>query len=68
MARSSVIYIVLDGLITQVTIAAFTVKHEMVTWAKRTGNEERRYRRMSDGARTAPDLTLYPIADLVEDA
>ncbi|MFA6159333.1 MAG: hypothetical protein WC763_06945 [Candidatus Paceibacterota bacterium] len=46
------IYIVVDEGTSDCTvavIAAFTVKHEMVSWAQMTGNTHRRYLRVPDG-------------------
>lgn len=63
MARSSVIYVVLSP--TERVLAAFTVKHEMVTWARRTDHVHCSYRRMSDGARAVEDDRMYEIRDLV---
>ncbi len=49
MARSSVIYVVIDEY--GKPRAAFTVKHEMETWAERNGGDRWTYVRMSDGDR-----------------
>ncbi len=64
MARSHVIYVVLNG--GEQPVAAFTVKHEMLTWvtqwARGEGIETVRYRRMPD----CPNRGESPLGEVIE--
>lgn len=55
MARSTYIYLVNDGW---GVVAAFTVKHELITWLRTNPSPEHHVKRMSDGAHTAGYTTL----------
>lgn len=50
MARSTYIYVVMDS--GDEVVAAFTVKHELLTWLSSHTNDDYHVWRLDDGART----------------
>jgi hypothetical protein len=65
VARSTYVYVVLDGQIDERPIAGFTVKHELVTWLQRTDVRGLRVFRLRDGSRDA-EPTQLSVASLLE--
>ena len=68
MARSSYVYIVMgpspDLMSDDVPVAAFTVKHEMITWLKKCQIDGPGVLRLRDGRTCTPvDMDLSELLD-----
>ncbi|MFD6400733.1 hypothetical protein [Nocardia sp. NPDC060249] len=66
MARSTHIYVVtIVGGGWQEIAAAFTVKHELVTWLRANPATDYRVTRLNDGAHTGNHITELDITELL---